>query len=1135
MNNNKKELERFFTMQDQNGSFTNDTIIHYLKNNKNLYIVLADGGMGKSFLSKEWSKKLEYTIIKSQNAKEKDIQDGIIIDNLDEVHIDKANEIIEWVIRNNIKNIIIFSRPETFTQNKLFTSISFKNEGNIIPRYEYDYKIKNNLYSDFELYFSNTLKIDENEFDFLSILSFNLMSSGVININRYDLLEFIRKYNINNSSSIKIQTLIDKEVFENNKDEIYFKNKTIPSFFVIGFLKKFAHIKNSYLIKFQDFSSQVTFKETVKMIKNMGTEGDALSWDLINNNHFFFMFLPKNEQSIGLDKYFEHGSNFLTKKQFTEKLAIIQILCSNDKVFNGSIYYGLNAKELKKVDFSLYISLIQKGISNLKRRFLCILMFLDNFKNKCINDKELYEMKINCISKMDKTIKKYSDIKLTTPNTYNATLYVLGLTSIKNISINNYQRYIGPIEYAIQYAIIFQNKKALKLIEYFDYKKRIYDINNYKIENFVVFLLKQTVNKIIKTLKILNLDISRNDYIIGKIGIIKIIKYIKEWDYRIENKKIINDLIKISPSVYNEIKKNENDYLFNFNMGQIFWPNIIQKIKKEKIHNIDFLILKEDIISTFRNKNLKYIEKYKEKNFYGHYSKIIKINNNNNNNNSTINVITSFSYKNLIYLLESKELSLHWLKQLIDLTLQIILELDNNFLNENKLHPLIIFVSSNIERKRERDFNIESDKREWFNEIESEYANKEIIKYLSNYSNLEYIVKQHQDYMLPKYMKYIINNMDDEHIKKTIKLLNEWGTKDLWYGLFADYYIFTEAQEAIKGMEWKPENFLSYIQNEGKMKAWKLLNKENIDEIKKEIQNLFKQEFVILNKKRNNSGYSIHWYDNFFLHFRDEYSMIIKKTIFFLVEKGLIEYFFQEFKYFIEKNISKTNYLELFDRFFDWLICLSKADKKINSEKTLKEILIKYPDFKENIENIWFYKTGTLINYKKYNNFNISNFYRYLNDDLTIREFRSLFIREISTEIEKIAKITLEKKGSSKLETNIQKELLLKLPQLLINKYGILLQPESNTYNMTNTKRIDFIFSKNDKYLFVELKTSKDSRLYDLNKINTQLNHYNNSYNLLSYKILIIFKVHNMKLQTENKIKESALANGFETLFITLI
>ena len=122
----------------------------------------------------------------------------------------------------------------------------------------------------------------------------------------------------------------------------------------------------------------------------------------------------------------------------------------------------------------------------------------------------------------------------------------------------------------------------------------------------------------------------------------------------------------------------------------------------------------------------------------------------------------------------------------------------------------------------------------------------------------------------------------------------------------------------------------------------------------------------------------------------------------------------------------------------------------------------------------------------------------------------------------------------NKFETTMSNIILKELPEILIKKYGILLQHESNTYNHKNNKRIDFILSKNDKYLFIELKSSNDSRLTNIDKMKEQLNGYSNSYNLMSYNLLIIFEVHKLQLKTRDKIKDIAIANNFQSHFINI-
>ena len=1153
---NEKEWKREFGFKNKIGTLDNKEIIDYLKNNKNLYAVLANGGMGKSYLAKKWSKKLKYKIIKAQLIREEDVKNKVIIDNLDEVSLEKSNEIITWITKKSLSNIIIFVRPERFFLEDLFTEINFEFEDKekINPRYEieFDFEMKKNIYKEFEKYFlkKRKSKINEIEFDFLSLLSFKLMSLDVININKYDLMEFTRKYNVNNSSSITISSLENKKIFKRfgDDDEIYFVSKTIPSFFVIAFLKKFAHIKYSYLTKFKNFSSQVSFKETSQMILKMGHEGKKIAWNLIKNNDFFFIFLQTHRKTIDLDQFFEYGAKSSSKKELTEKLAKIQIISCNDKDFKGWIYYALNSKILlKKVNFNEYISLINNGIKNSQKKYLSLLMFLNNFQNQCTNDKKLYKEKIKLI-KNDNTKKIIDELKndnMMKNYYYISTLYAFDLIKLKEISIDKYKQYFWPIERTISFLVTYDYEKAFELIKHFKYEKFIFPNKNINLDKFIKFLInkKKNIDEILKIISMCKFNSKKNDICIRKIGIKNITNHIdnlKDFDW--ERKKI-----KISINLYNEIKNPEeikSIYYQNF-IEEIF---LIEKIKKNEIKivkekeinkntNVKLSNLKNDILLTFENKDLKYIWKYQSSQSNSFYPKPIrkfKI----PKNNKKSNLIAHDFYKKLKKILNPKY-DITLLTQLIDFILQIITLLDKNFFDNNQFHPLIMIVSTDIKNEindRFESLNKDKNYNKWYKKIKINIADEKIIEYLSNYDNLKNIIIQSKGYLISEYMKEVIKKIDKKNVGEIITLLDKKSLKDWKYGFFANYYNkFNEAKEAIKKMKWNPKNFSEYIndENKGKMKAWNLINNNYKNQIKKNILNLFKQEFTIF-KKNKGYFYTIKWYDQFFSE-HNEFKLIWK-TINFLKNNNLIEFYFDQLKSFVNKKISSNeNYTKIIVWiFFAWMINMSYyVETKILPKKEVKYMLEEYPKYESYILDIWFRKTGKLFSPKIITNFNISNYYRYLNDDLTIIEFKNLFIEKIIPKIQEIAQ-KVWKNDKLKFETKMQDKISSKISKDLANEYGILLQPESNTYNVyDNRKRIDFILSKYDKYLFIELKTLKNSGL-NLKKLNDQLKNYEDSYNLIKIKLLIILENNNLKNETIEKIKQIAKANDFKTRFVKI-
>ena len=941
-------LKRKFWINKQNNYLTDDTIIDYIKNNDKLYVVLADGGMGKTFLAKKWSKELQYKYIKSQEINENDIKDKIIIDNLDEINIIKVKNIIKWVTISGVKNVIIFSRPETFLSNNLFNKIYFQNELNIIPRYKNDFKLKTDCnYSDFEKHFSKSLKINEIEFDFLSVLSFKLLSSGVININKYDLLEFTRKYNINNASSVRIVNLIDKHIFKEYTDGIYFKNKTIPSFFVIGFFKKFAHIKNSYLVRFNNFASQLSFKETSQIIYRMEDDGLKLSWDLINNNNFFFMFLTKYEITAGLDSFFQYGSKMVTKDELTERLAKIQIICSNDEVFNGSIYYNLNSKTLEMIDFKRYIQLIKNGIKDKKKLYTCIFMFLNNFEYHSINDETLYKKNIDFI----KNIKITEYMVLLTDFQYTPSLYVLGLVSLNTIPISKYNNYIGPIEDAISYAMNYEHKKALKLMKYFSYQKSFpNNISKDKLNAFIDYLIGiKDICKIMNVLQILNLKSEDNDPIIQRIGMNKIRGYINNMK---RPKDVRMGSINISEYLYRDINKLEyaNEF-YQYFIGETFHVIPINHIKYEDNSiDIDVSKLNSIIMRLLSSLNLEPINIYQKGGSYSLHKGIVNIKIPHNEN---IENIVSHWYDGLYELLDQRKNNISHLTIITDFILQVIFKL-NTELNIDKLHPLILLMSKWVFRND--GYGNRKIKGEWYSNIQTNITDNRIIEYLKNYKTLEYIITRGSGYYIENYMNKIIRSMSIDNIKKILSLLGKSGELDRWYSLLADFYKYPEAKNIISNMKWKPINFDSYINNEKYMKAWNISHEKDIEEMKDKINELFKKEFRIL--ERNRDGiipYNIMWYDKY-LEIGN--GSIIRKTTEFLNNNNLINYYYKCLRLFVRELISTTRNTYIIHVYFDWLICLSSIDKNIITADEVNFLYNNFPKLKSEIETIWFNKTN---------------------------------------------------------------------------------------------------------------------------------------------------------------------------------
>ena len=1103
--NTNEEIKRVFSFpkeENKQERFDDDEIIEYISKEEDRFMVVSQGGMGKSYLARKWSKKLNWNIFKAQEIKQENIDNEIIIDNIDEVPQERMKQIFNWINSKSIKRIILFSREANIKQyENAFTIINFTNEDKKVPRYDIEFKINKISYEGFEKFFEEKKQIDSLKSDFLSILSFKLLTEGLININKYDLLEFIRRFNINNSSKIRIEYFIDKEIFRKEKnDMIYFENKSIPSFFVIRFFKKFLHIKDSYLIKYQNYISQINFNETATIINKLPkAERLEIKWKLLKNNNFFFLFLKEQNE---LTDVLIYGAKISSKKNIAKIIAKIQITCWKDADFpyKSGPNIDLKKDELwKKIDLILYIDLIIFGISDSLSKKIIILDLMMQFEDVSEEKKKIFYS-------IEQRSKKIINIKNDAiAETYHPIEYNLGVRKLNEISKDYLMSWYGPVEGTTEFLIKNNFKKAKEIIEYFNYKKPLY-IDDEKIDSqFIKEIIKQKDFKfLIGYLEIRRVkeNAKYNEEILKKIPD-NIFEKIIEMTFHERGQYISR--IKISKKFYEEKMKKYDP---------LFFDNIFYYEKSKESKEIDKKERMQDIYKYLETGQECFIFKYTK-----NWSSLIA--------GATLKEIS----RNELEIINKKINSIIENKFQTNYNWNIPIIIDTLLENEIKdIHPLLLL-------KRNKKSTITS------------HQKKQIIEYLNDYKKFEELLKNfHLIHLVAVGAEYLFKEIENEKTNTFFKIIYEVYNKSieyfyLWNDLCFKYFDDCEyARKIAEKIKWHPKTLENLSMKNTNFCLWYKKNKESKEKNEKLFKNIIQEfcnsDFRILKGYSFLGTYTLNWYDQFFGEPPLSYNPI-KETSIFLHKEKLTYFFYERLKKRYKDEINNgLKFLPAFPCFVDWTLSLCFFDNKINFEKEMKWFTEKYKEDEtiiSQINQILLSKTGKLI-MKKGNTqkFKILNFYKYMNDDMTIYELLFLFKNQIQEDIKSAGIDELQKNSSDSLEKRIQKRIRETCESKWMREHGLLTQHESNSYNIKNEKRIDFILTKNNKFIFVELKHSKDTRLTQEEKLSQQLQNYDDSFHLLSKRVLVILLQHNLQTKTKDKIEKIADANSFEVLYIDI-
>ncbi|WP_420330724.1 hypothetical protein [Mycoplasma todarodis] len=1129
--NENEELDRVFNIKESGKTFTKETIRIFLKNTNKNILMIAQGGMGKTYFSKKISEYSNKKIFKSQEIKRNDICSNIIIDNLDEVPLEKAQEIITWVTTSKSEGVIIFSRPETISyQIDSLIKIEFKTVQDINPRFLFDFKIKgkNKLYQKMENFFLSESKINEFEFDFLSILSFKVLIEGKIHMNKYDLFEFTRKYNFNNSTHISIQDLIEKDVLTNkfNDERVYFKSKTIPSFFVICFIKRFAHIKNSFISYFNNFGAQISFKETAQIINMMDDEKLDLKWRLIQNNLFFFMFISVQEWSDELTEILTYGSERVTKNKFTKLISRLQIMCSNDIHYDGTLIFYDSKKIMESIEPEEYISNLQSGILNKTKAKKAVYSYINTLKLLAIKEKKFFTQLKSIVKKIK--WEEFQGEYPTGERWCKVIEYIFNKTSINNIKIEEYSNYAGPIETATHFLMIYNKNKALEILKYFKFTKySTYEkdvlwnfiewmLHNEEFESLTLFLLTQ------------GLDHKTNEKIILKVGPQKFSGYLKKihdnYQRDIEKiyKKYDNYAIQISSEFFEEY--------FDWKYYQLFeevemkeWIQL-RDSQIEQTVLIPFTELKERVLS-FNNSNIKELfNKYDNKPL----KRIVELKVEGEVSEGFIKQILEKIKK-----IFSESTNFHKIIKNTEPILQILFKLGWEP-DVKEISPFLLVYIPYIKLNQSQFSNKFEEEESWYSELNETMINQKVISYFKKKENFAKMATFKNQYALNKIITPLLREIDFPEKEEFITLLPHTNDSLFWNVYNEYFYNSKKSKERSKQLEWIPLNLYQYYQFKDKTELLFKNEKVDVEFFKKLVCEMLKSDFSFL-KENINKVQTVEWYDNFFETWRSK--SVYVSLVNDLIKFGLIEWYFSLLKERVYKEIQKGNLQLVVPLFIENLISFSyiSGEQHIQKKMEINELMeeVATENEKRFIKKIWLIKTGEILNPKfKNKQFQIDDFYRYLNDDQTLEEFNQQFKMEIFPLIEEIAK-NQYKVSKRSFETEVHEKITKDLPEMLFRKYSILYQPESNAFNPEENSRIDFILSKMNKYLFLELKSSTDSRLSG-KKLTEQLFKYQNKYRLRCINTLIIFNINKMGSIKRRRILKKAWASNFEVLFVEL-
>lgn len=1140
-----------------------ERFLSYLKTNNENLVIFAYGGIGKSYIAKRWVKKnseiKNYELFHAKDLTRNKIKDQIIIDGFDEISFEDSQKILVWIIDSKFEKIIIFSRPETEQLfSNFFNKIFMQNKHNVNPRYN-ELEIGNGSYKSWNNLFLKRLKLNRSFVDFLSILSMHLLTRGVISIDTNELFEFLRKYNLKNNTSFTIEELFDcKElkvkkfsIFEEVDSQVAFLNKSIPSFFVIKFFEKFAHKKNSYLSYFGNYASQAVFSESARILK---TEYDDASikiiWNLISKNNFFFVFLDKLESAFGLEDFFSHKVNDLSKEQFTELLKKIQANCSNDKDFNGSINFSSEKIAfLKRIDLNKFLIGILNEIESIesrKRAFEYFLLWvhwliLENPKNS----KKIHNQVIQFLSDgfVQESIKNF----LTTFQDFDVLEYIFNLRMLDKIRKEKYYSNYASMMYsnlhwvedAIRHLLYIEEfEKAFELISNFNFRTWTTCKNFQYVKKFFTWIVKSgKISNSISLLRSFYLAPKQNEQIIQKI--------LK----KNRNLLISNELMNQTPYfrkievtdkfktflINTELSESQFDYLFILRDKNWFGQTSNNSDSRNYIiGNV------EEILSIFQKKNI-----YDSGTFFQKYF----LNNSNNK---------KFEFKGNIEQEKVDEIlnKVNDIHKNYGVNKQYFLDENSYFycptywiivffcyfeqINLDKLSPIIML---NIWSKRRKLLYLfPLNKKIHINNLILYFENK-ITIWLKEFRNFQLPFEKNKTLVIKgNLLVSILKAMSLEDIHKALNLLIKLPWKNDQESLYPIYLEVTKSLEVNKSKEFlkkvvcKMEESTNidmiegFIHRPAQLKLWSEYSKNKNQKFQKYLKS-FLDEISLTN-------ISIYKYFEF-RRSANEVDLLWKK--FYGIFKwtnnsSLLDKFCLDFIkkiWSLRTNVSSQDEYNVYDKMI--LKCAQiKSNSNLEQKNKIDKIINKKPknEFQSLFKNRFFWIHERYFPQNK-RLFCLSGFYDYLDGQMTLKEFAKLFEEEIIPLISKIGKEATAN-CYTRIETIVHTELNNKLPTTLMSKYRIIYQTESNPYSKDDFKsRVDFILSFKDLRIIVELKSN--TSISTNKKLKEQLKKYNPSYEIQNKKFLIVFcKTDSLSENRKKELKDSASSFQFKTFFLKI-
>ncbi|CAM9128225.1 hypothetical protein [Mycoplasma todarodis] len=1094
----KKEIKRIYSIQDRynNKEYEQKEIIKLIIKSENNHIIQAPGGMGKSYVAQRWHKELKFEgfkFAKAQTLRLSDIQNKMIIDNLDEIPLFKAKEILKYICNNNFKQMIIFSRSEAVwtRNNEVFIKIDFKNHNNENPRYSQTFGIQGEKYYDgMNEYFRKEIK-DENTFDFLSMFSFKLLTSGKINMHIEDAKEFIRKFNINNNTHITIDVFNNEKLFVRFEDDIYFENKSIPAFFCAPFLKRFAHKRRSFISHFNNFASQLSLEETAKIILSMN-DGLRTAWELMTRNDFFFIFLLETNRLQNIIRY---GIKTEPSYDFTNLISsiIIKSLNDNDFVKDISLYEN-DGLIFSTINHSQFIEIIQYGTLNkiLFAKFLKFYLSWSIVSLSVLRDFKTKKL-ITEILNNHKFISNVEFVKHEDHQKFHR--MALGMMKLEDVEIESKSNSLDSISDTIEFLVVFKNYETLvELISNYDFfsiwnNKKFqkewneffeWCLENSKYRQLLLFMLfgdfpKKVNGKFIKLIprKKLSLEGTKTRYKNISLPFEFDGKYPDiQWISTREIKARNNEKIRVS---YEEFKRDI----------EIFDDSTIKKYEFKNY----------SILNTARIKEIEVIEKGCEYNFIHVENK--KINN--------------YFKKEQVHFGSKRFLNYFY-------------EIASNFVDIK-----IEDIPASLLLRINRGSSLEGREFSWYKKYSWKTIERKIIDFYINIKNFKQLSSLGVLFLLNPYIDEIIRKMSNEDKEEALKILgdNKNSNRRMYFEIFYANRNISGVPKILDSFIDETKNINEYI-NEFPLNEY-LRGKGKITKakIKKMIEELLENIFKDFPKNYYSGVRTIQWYDNFVFG-----SMLTTGTLKLLIlikKVNLVKWYAELFvdKFYKAKDKGQRT---AFYEFIRHINSLELLDSDINAKEIVKELkLHTAKEEHDDIDEAWLEFSGELMNTNNNKIFNISEFYRHQNDDLNIIEFSNLFEKEVLPLIDGIFK-EVKNREDKVTETEIHKEINKKLPDILMREHSILYQGESNPYiHHKVRKRIDFIATRNNKFIFAELKTT--SPYLNPKKLGEQLASYNSSKLINPVKFLLVFKTETITPERKQKVETVSASHGFKVVY----